>query len=75
MSQYISNAGGYLLNPAGSANCQFCSRNSTDVFLSGFNMSFDNRWRDLGLMFAYTIFNVFLIFACTYVFRIRRWRR
>ncbi|KAF8605578.1 pleiotropic drug resistance ABC transporter [Ceratobasidium sp. AG-I] len=75
MSQYISNAGGYLLNPADSADCQFCSRNSTDVFLSGFNMSFDNRWRDLGLMFAYIIFNVFLIFACTYVFRIRRWRR
>lgn len=33
MSQYISRAGGYLLNPTASTNCQFCSRDSTDTFL------------------------------------------
>lgn len=30
-------------------------------------MSFSHRWRDIGLMVAYIGFNIFAIFACTYL--------
>ncbi|KAF8598979.1 pleiotropic drug resistance ABC transporter [Ceratobasidium sp. AG-I] len=72
MSQYISQAGGYLLNPDESTGCQFCPRSSADTYLSTLNMSFSHRWRNIGLLFAYIIFNTFLVYVCTYVFRIRR---
>ena len=78
MGNYISMHGGYLLNPADTSNCQFCSTSSSNAFLyvhplcvhfirslvniSSFratvNMFFSHRWRNLGFMVAYLIFNV-----------------
>ncbi|KAG8681870.1 hypothetical protein FRC08_015347 [Ceratobasidium sp. 394] len=72
MGQYITQAGGYLLNGNDTSNCQFCPQSSSDAYLSSINMSFANRWRDIGLLFAYTAFNIILIYVCTYMFRIRR---
>ena len=39
MSSYISAAGGYLRDPAATANCAYCQLNSTDDFLGAFGMS------------------------------------
>lgn len=39
MSDYISRAGGYLLDPAATTNCQYCQLEDTDTFLASFNMS------------------------------------
>ncbi|CAE6435980.1 unnamed protein product [Rhizoctonia solani] len=72
MNQYISQMGGYLLNANDSSNCQFCPRSSSDAYLSQLNMSFSHRWRNVGFLFIYIIFNVFLVFLFTYIFRIRR---
>ncbi|CAE6479396.1 unnamed protein product [Rhizoctonia solani] len=72
MNQYISTAGGYLLNPNASSDCQFCPQNTTDTYLASLNMSYSNRWRDVGIMIAFAAFNVFLVYACTWLFRIRR---
>ncbi|GAB1527106.1 ATP-binding cassette transporter snq2 [Rhizoctonia solani] len=72
MNQYISQMGGYLLNSNDSSNCQFCPRSSADAYLTQLNMSFSHRWRNVGFLFVYIIFNVFLVFVFTYIFRIRR---
>ncbi|CAE6452528.1 unnamed protein product [Rhizoctonia solani] len=72
MNQYISQMGGYLLNGNDSSNCQFCPRSSSDAYLSQLNMSFSHRWRNVGFLFVYIIFNIFLVFLFTYIFRIRR---
>ena len=74
MDPYISMAGGYLLNPDASSSCQFCPQNTTNTYLASLNMSYDNRWRDVGIMIAFAFFNVLLIYGCTYVFRIRGFR-
>ena len=73
MGQYISQMGGYLINGDASSECQFCPRSSADTYLTQLNMSYSHRWRNIGFMFAYILFNTFLVFACTYVFRIRRY--
>ncbi|KAG8755116.1 hypothetical protein FRC11_006250 [Ceratobasidium sp. 423] len=72
MDKYISTAGGYLLNPSASSDCQFCPQNTTNTYLASLNMSYSHRWRDVGIMIAFAAFNVFLVYACTWLFRVRR---
>lgn len=59
LATYISNKGGYLLNPDATSACQFCSSRTTDQFFGPkFNISYDHRWRNVGLFCAYIVFNV-----------------
>jgi len=60
MQPWISQAGGYLENPNSTGECSFCAIQDTNVFLSSFGLSYNNRWRDFGLMWVYIAFNVFL---------------
>jgi ATP-binding cassette subfamily G (WHITE) protein 2 (PDR) len=50
--------GGYLVDKAATSACRFCSVSDTNVFLASFNASYDNRWRNFGIMWAYIVFNV-----------------
>ncbi|WYZ42701.1 hypothetical protein EsH8_VI_000400 [Colletotrichum jinshuiense] len=64
MAEYIRNKGGYLVD-GNSSTCQYCGMADTNAFLSSMNMSFGNRWRDFGFIWAFCIFNV-LAAACLY---------
>lgn len=57
MEPHILDNGGYLIENS-TSSCQYCSMADTDAFLAGMNMSFGNRWRDFGFMWAYCIFNI-----------------
>jgi ATP-binding cassette subfamily G (WHITE) protein 2 (SNQ2) len=35
MATYISQAGGYLIDPASVATCEYCTLSTTDQFLKG----------------------------------------
>jgi len=64
MQNFIAFAGGYLTNPAATKGCEFCSVRTTDQFLeSNFNIFYHNRWRDLGIMLAFIVFNVSVIYV------------
>jgi len=64
MNPFISSAGGYLTNPDATTACNFCSMSTADQFLaSGFNIFYGHAWRNFGLMFAYIVFNVRLLFV------------
>ncbi|PGH02182.1 hypothetical protein AJ80_08905 [Polytolypa hystricis UAMH7299] len=60
MTPYITAAGGYLLNESisGTENCEFCPLSSTNQFLAVVNSSFDKRWRNFGIIWAYVAFNI-----------------
>ncbi|KAI8628388.1 ABC transporter ABCl1 [Xylariaceae sp. FL1651] len=53
--------GGYL--QPGTENrtseCVYCSISDTNTFLAGIGISYDDRWRNFGLMFVYIAFNIF----------------
>ncbi|KAL0960159.1 hypothetical protein HGRIS_011794 [Hohenbuehelia grisea] len=69
---YISNFGGYLQNSDATTACEFCSVSSTDVLMeANFNVFYSHRWRNVGLLLAYVVFNVAAIFSFTYLFRVR----
>ncbi|KAF4598086.1 hypothetical protein EYR38_006480 [Pleurotus pulmonarius] len=70
--QYISLAGGYLEFPDASSGCRFCAFASTDEFLlSSFNITYNHRWRNFGIMFAFILFNFVSIYVLSYIFRFR----
>ncbi|CDO77419.1 hypothetical protein BN946_scf184857.g26 [Trametes cinnabarina] len=72
MEPYIAMAGGYLTNPDASSGCQYCEFSTTDGFLgTSFNIFYSHHWRDLGIFVAFICFNVFCIYAFTWMFRIR----
>ncbi|OBT92444.1 hypothetical protein VE01_09609 [Pseudogymnoascus verrucosus] len=58
LKDYISTSGGYLLNPEAAADCQFCSIRDTNSLLAGINLSYDLRWRNFGIIWAFIVFNV-----------------
>ncbi|KAH9480206.1 Brefeldin A resistance protein [Psilocybe cubensis] len=71
MADFISTAGGYLQNPDATSGCQFCGVNNTDQYLASyFNIFYDHRWRNIGFMIVFSMFNVFAIYTLTYLFRI-----
>jgi ATP-binding cassette, subfamily G (WHITE), member 2, PDR len=58
LSNYTSYAGGQIINPDATTNCQFCSIATTDDFLAAESIYFSDRWRDIGILFGYCAFNV-----------------
>jgi len=72
LSEFISTTGGYITNPSATDNCQFCSYRTTDQFLqTNSNIFWSHHWRNFGFMWIYVGFNIFAIYAMTYIFRIR----
>lgn len=58
MTNYIEETGGYLLNPGAMTDCSYCTVSSTNTFLVGLNSSYDLRWRNFGIIFAFVAFNI-----------------
>ncbi|KAH9210253.1 AtrD, ABC-transporter [Leptodontidium sp. 2 PMI_412] len=58
LQDYISASGGYLLNPEATSDCQFCSVRDTNSLLAGLSLSYELRWRNFGIMWAFITFNV-----------------
>jgi len=72
LGQYIINSGGYVTNPDAVDNCQFCTYRTTDQFLqTNSNIFYSHHWRNFAFMWIYIAFNIFAVFAMTYIFRIR----
>lgn len=51
-----------IYNPEATSDCEFCSVSVADVYLSSLNMLYSERWRNVGLLIVYIVFNV-LIFT------------
>ena len=74
LAPYLTtNPGGQLVNPSASAACQYCSLTTSDQFLASVAISWDTRWRNYGLGFAYIVFNICMAVLGYYVFRVRKW--
>lgn len=74
MSTFISEVGGYLTNPSATSACNYCPYLTTNEFLSSnFNIMYQHRWRDMGIVLGFTGFNLIALFVLTYLCRIRSW--
>ncbi|KAF6753972.1 hypothetical protein DFP72DRAFT_813506 [Ephemerocybe angulata] len=62
----------YLQNPGARIDCGFCIARTTDQFFEeNFNIYYNHRWRNIGIILAFVGFNISTVYLFTYIFRIR----
>ncbi|ELU43745.1 ABC transporter [Rhizoctonia solani AG-1 IA] len=66
---FVNATVGYLDNPEASSDCRYCPYSVGDDFYVGLDISFDTRWRDLGIMIAFTVFNVIITLVASRLFK------
>ncbi|XP_044719048.1 ABC-2 type transporter domain-containing protein [Hirsutella rhossiliensis] len=63
MEPFFARGGpGYLVSNA-TQNCEYCAYRVGDEFYQPLNMSFSNRWRDLGIYIAFIGSNLVILFS------------
>lgn len=63
MSDFFQRGGsGYLVSNVTDGLCQYCAYKTGDQFYRPFQLSFDDRWRDLGIFAAFIASNLILLF-------------
>ncbi|KAK9856907.1 hypothetical protein MYU51_021335 [Penicillium brevicompactum] len=55
---------GYIVNNA-TQTCKYCAYKVGEQFYAAFSMSFDNRWRDLGIFAAFIGSNLIILFLAS----------
>ncbi|TID18910.1 ABC drug exporter AtrF [Venturia nashicola] len=70
---FARSAGGYLVNPTATTDCQYCPYSVGDQYLSSLNITYEQRWRDFGIFLAFCISNWALVYFFIYTVRIRGW--
>lgn len=70
LTEYMTYAGGNLLNPTATHQCQFCPVVDTSTLLASLGIYFENRWRDLAISVAYNVFNVGATLGLYWLFRV-----
>ncbi|CAE6481297.1 unnamed protein product [Rhizoctonia solani] len=69
---FVNATSGYLDNPSATSDCRYCPYSVGDDFYAGLNISFDTRWRDLGIMIAFTVFNTIITLIGSKLFKFAR---
>ncbi|KAH9815156.1 pleiotropic drug resistance ABC transporter [Melampsora americana] len=57
LSTFVNSTGGYLQNPDATSDCDYCQYKVGEEFSTPLNYSYSNRWRDLGILVAFSVFN------------------
>ncbi|KZL84907.1 multidrug resistance protein cdr1 [Colletotrichum incanum] len=70
LGPFAKASGGRVLNTAELDVCGYCPVATTNDFLAQFDLSYDTRWRDFGLMWVYVIFNIAAAMGLYWVFRV-----
>jgi ABC-type multidrug transport system permease subunit len=52
-NEFVQGFGGYLANSNATSNCQYCRYSVGDEFFLPLNISYDKRWRDAWVLFAF----------------------
>ncbi|KAB5566147.1 ABC-2 type transporter-domain-containing protein [Coniochaeta sp. 2T2.1] len=70
LGSYMAAAGGYLVDENAAENCQYCAVKETNTFLASVGSSYDDRWRNFGILWAFIIFNVFAALGLYWLARV-----
>ncbi|KAF4637494.1 hypothetical protein G7Y89_g601 [Cudoniella acicularis] len=70
LAEYMSYAGGNLLDPTAQDTCQLCPASSTDALLSALGIFYSERWRNFGISLVFSVFNVLGTLLLYWLFRL-----
>lgn len=74
LGTYVQTYRANLLNPDATHDCQICIIRNTSEFLESLNIKFSQRWRNIGLLFAYVAFNIAAALFFYWLVRVpKRW--
>ncbi|KAI0031252.1 ABC-2 type transporter-domain-containing protein [Vararia minispora EC-137] len=69
---FVTAFGGYLDNPNDTSSCRYCQYKVGDEFYTQLNISYDNRWRDVWIIFAFFVFNFIVVVVASRYLRYAR---
>ncbi|KAI9147172.1 ZEB2-regulated ABC transporter [Paramyrothecium foliicola] len=75
LTDYATATGGRIIDLAATSECHYCPIASTNGFLSGLGLSYDNRWRDFGIGWAFIFFNIAASMALYWLVRMPKGKR
>ncbi|KAF1949243.1 multidrug resistance protein CDR1 [Byssothecium circinans] len=75
LGPFADAAGGRVLQPAALDRCGYCPLGTTNDFLARFELSYNTRWRDFGIVWAYILFNIAAALGLYWVFRVPKGKR
>lgn len=60
LAPYIQSEGGYIqeIQDSNPAECVFCTGSQTNIFLKSVSAEYGDRWRNLGIVWVYVVFNL-----------------
>jgi ABC-type multidrug transport system permease subunit len=70
-NDFFNNDGlGYLEDPSATGSCNYCQYSrGNDFYEARIGWSFSNRWRDMGILCAYWVFNIMAFSTFVFLFR------
>ncbi|CAH0021151.1 unnamed protein product [Clonostachys rhizophaga] len=75
LGPFANYTGGAVLNPEATDLCSYCTITTTDQFLARFEIDYDTRWRDFGLLWVYIAFNVGAALGLYWLFRVPKGKK
>ncbi|ODV94809.1 hypothetical protein PACTADRAFT_50669 [Pachysolen tannophilus NRRL Y-2460] len=73
LATYIDNNGGYIENEDATSSCEYCPYTYQTQVVEQYNVKWEYRWRNVGILYAYIVFNVFAMLSCYYIMRVKVW--
>lgn len=70
---YARQAGGRLLNPGATTDCQYCPFSSGDDYLRTLNIDPSQTWQDFGIFLVFVFINYALVYFFIWSVRIKHW--
>lgn len=70
LGPFVARNGGTVIDPANQGLCAYCPVATTDDYLSGFQISYTDAWRNFSLLWSYIVANVVVTFIFYRLFRV-----
>lgn len=74
MQSFLQQASGYIQNPSATDICEYCQYSVGDEYLASVGNSYSYKWRNVGFICAYIVFNFFAMVLLYYLFRVKSWK-
>jgi ATP-binding cassette, subfamily G (WHITE), member 2, PDR len=75
LAPYCQAAGGLLLNPEASLNCQYCPVSDANSLLKSLGIDTSAGWKNMGYLTVFIAFNILATFVLYWLARISRKHR
>ncbi|KAJ2232407.1 ATP-binding cassette transporter snq2 [Coemansia sp. RSA 1722] len=69
---WVASAVGYLNNPDATSSCEYCSFKVGDEFYESLSWSFAHRWRNMGILLGFVVFNVVFTVLMIRIYKVNK---